>query len=217
MGYVPSRSATGGVLFGVRLSTFGSKFAAEFSVSHGHRGVMHTDNNGQPIIPEPDGDDERELFTFVGFVSFLAQGLEAEVTNLAVGLRAIGGTGLSPQEYEDLFVQHERRTLGSIFVAVRAHITLPIETEYAVSDAIDARNRLVHHFFRIHAENFMSATGRREMIAELRTMARVILTADALCSDLTDQLWASLGVSEVVRAQMVADMAQRALDRDTSL
>lgn len=177
---------------------------------------MRHDASGQPVIPEPEGDDERETFTFVGFTSFIAQGFEAELLNLAVGLRATGSGIADGESIERDFEVHEKKTLGALFKAVRERIALSEDDEGQISAAVEARNRLTHRFFREHTENFLSGAGRREMIAELRVMSRTMLKADAVCSALTDQLWALLGVSAGMRQLAVEEMTTKAKIRDAA-
>lgn len=177
---------------------------------------MQYDASGRPIVPEPEADDERETFTFVGFASFVAQGLEAELLNLVVGLRATGSGITDGESIERDFAIHEKKTLGALFRSVREHIALSEADEGLIASAVEARNRLMHRFFGEHTENFLSAAGRRDMIVELQEMSRAMMKADAVCSELTDQLWALLGVSAAMRQLAVEDMMTKATIRDSA-
>jgi hypothetical protein len=176
--------------------------------------MIRQDEHGQPIIPIATGDAEEDVFLFVGFVSFLAQGLEAELVNLAVVLRANGEEALGDDELDLLFDAHEKKTLGKLFLAIRARLALPEESEAAIVAAVEERNRLTHHFFRQHTEDFLGSVGRREMIEDLRTIGTCLLKADRCASDIGDQLWAMRGVTMAMRELAVKDMKRSAESRD---
>jgi hypothetical protein len=168
----------------------------------------------QPLIPDREGDDEKDVFLFLGFASFLAQGLEAELVNIAVAVAMDEHKSFSNQEIDTMFDDHEMRTLGSLFSRVRTHLVLEADAERAIRLAVNERNRLAHHFFRQHSTHFLTSTGRRRMIDDLQSLARTLLDADKIATTLSDQLWTLRGVSWELRESLALKILNDAERRD---
>jgi hypothetical protein len=146
-------------------------------------------------IPELEGTGPKEVFAFFGLCSYCAQLLGQGLANLAVALHIRGLTRLGPGDASAAFERTDRKTLGQLLCEVRRKVTVPQETEEALAKALDDRNLLSHRFFAQHADDFLSDCGRGDMIAELRSMATRLQTADRLVDELAIPLWERLGVT----------------------
>jgi hypothetical protein len=166
-------------------------------------------------IPEPEDFDSREVFAFVGLALYAASVLEAELINLAVGLRAgLQKRKLYREELEGWFGEHEAMTFGTLAKAIRKLTSLDDTTEHLVSKALKSRNRLVHAYFRDHAESFMSLSGRRQMLEELRTDIELYRDADRALTKIGGPLWRTLGLTDQFFDAEYESMKARAISRD---
>ena len=157
------------------------------------------------------------MFAFIGFATFIAQRLEAELVSLVVALRANGDVALDEADVERLFTDHEERTMGQLVAAVRSLLAVSADEETCIALAVDERNRLAHRFFREHAEEFFTAAGRRAMIDNLRAICTALLSANGVVSWLSDQLWAMAGVSKAIRQMEVEALQANAEQRDPAV
>ena len=164
-------------------------------------------------IPTADSGELEELYAFLGGAVFVAQGLELEITNLAVGLQAAGATSLAEGDISSMFDEKEAKTFGALLSDVRKHALVDAATEAQLRLALSERNRLVHRFVYEHDDDLLSSAGRREMIEDLRLIIQRFADADAASSRLCLRLWESLGLTQEaiaagVEAKMVAAAAR---------
>lgn len=174
-------------------------------------------SNEQPQIPQPTGDDQKEVFAFIGFATYTAHRLEAELINLVVALRANGEVDLDEAEVDRLFMDHQRRTMGQLVGAVRTLLAVSADEETCIALAVEERNRLAHRFFREHAQEFFIPSGRRAMIDNLRAICTAILAAEEMVSWLSVQLWSMAGVNKAVRESEAEALKAKAEQRDAAL
>lgn len=97
---------------------------------------------------------------------------------------------------------------------MRERVPVSSEAEALVTRSLTQRNRLIHDFFRDHAENFLSDAGRREMIAELRNMTGLFRAADEASESVSGPLFASIGVTPEIVLSELAALRRRAEARD---
>lgn len=69
------------------------------------------DNHSRPL-PEPDYDDEKELYAFFGFAFYWVQVFEHGVMNLAAALRVSEATAISSDFLDDLWERLDNQDLG---------------------------------------------------------------------------------------------------------
>jgi hypothetical protein len=152
-------------------------------------------------IPEAEGSEAKEVFAFFGLCSYSAQVLEQGLVNLAVALRVRGLTQLTGVNFDSLFHQMGKKTLGQLITDVRRQIQVSDELERAIEIALLDRNYLAHNFFVTHDIDFMSNSGRMKMIEELRQIAERVRNVDRDLELITHPLWERLGLTpEIIKA-----------------
>ncbi|RBH35886.1 hypothetical protein C3F00_045175, partial [Pseudomonas sp. MWU13-2860] len=117
-----------------------------------------------PEIPEPDFDDPKEVYAFFGLAIYNANLLEASLINLAVVLNLDRVKVITRDVFEATFGEMEAKTLGQLLKATRKLVSLPVELEPVLDEALSKRNFLAHSFFRVNAEEFTHEPGKRDMI-----------------------------------------------------
>jgi len=149
-------------------------------------------------IPEPEGSDAKEVFAFFGLCSYSAQVLEQGLVNLAVGLRALGLSQLTEEDFDSLFEKMGRKTLGQLIADVRPYVKVSAELEQAIVKVLNDRNYIAHTFFVNHDIYFMSDQGRVKMIDELRLIMQHIRNVDRKLELMTHALWQRLGLTKEI-------------------
>lgn len=155
-------------------------------------------------IPNPDFDDPKEIYAFFGLAAYAANLLESSFINWTVALRLEKIPDPTRQEFDAAFGHFEARTLGQLIKVTRSLATVPRELDSVLVKSLSDRNRLIHHFFRDHAENAMHPAGQRIMIGELSSMIELFTHADALITPIYLSLWEHFGVDETwVRQELI--------------
>lgn len=165
-------------------------------------------------IPEPVGDDAKEVYAFFGLAAYQAQVLEQELLLFASMLRLSRRTGITSRDVEDLLDTLDRRTFGQLLAEARKLTEIPSTLERDLDTALESRNDLVHGFFARHSEDFMSRQGRVEMIAELRAATARFSKVDRAVTALRRPLLAILGITDEMNRRELEQMEQRARQRD---
>lgn len=91
--------------------------------------------------------------------------------------------------------------MGQLIKRLRERTTLPQLSDDVITEALKKRNFLNHHFFREHAEDFVSMNGKRLMIAELTQIQGVLQKAQEMSQMLCLALSKALGYTpEMIQA-----------------
>ena len=125
------------------------------------------------------GDDKDEhvknVYAHFGLAIYFAQVLEHALVNTMICAELLpqrAGKPESKGEREtefDAFVNEKyQQTLGRLIRALKNATSIPPDLESVLTEALEKRNFLAHHYFRERAEEFMSWSGRERMIEELQ-------------------------------------------------
>ena len=164
-------------------------------------------------IPEREGSDPKEVFAFFGLAAYHGQVLEQELIIFAVMLHLSGRTRITRDDVERLFQAFEVRTFGQLLREARALAAVPSDLEGKLTEALNRRNDLAHRFFARRTEDFMSDTGRGEMIEELRAVALLFDEVDAAVTTIREPFSRKVGISEELARNELEKMLARAAAR----
>jgi len=173
---------------------------------------MHVDKD----VPTIDGCCEKEAYAFFGLAAYIAQAIEHAALNLAIALNLPEPGTVTQQAFDELYGSLSKKTLGRLLASNRTEVRLSEAEESLLYECLDLRNKLIHHCFREHAENFVSAAGRKIMMQELQVIISKLSDADDLLTSIYAPLWAKYGVTQEFVDQQLEQMRQRALQRDTN-
>jgi|SRR5699024_7617351 len=177
-----------------------------------HLGSRYMDRD----IPTIDGCCEKEAYALFGLAAYIAQVIEHGALNLAIVLNLPKPSTTTQQAFDELYDSLSKKTFGRLLKSNRTKLRLSEADENLLYEALDLRNKLIHHFFREHAENFVSAAGRKIMMQELQAIISKLSDADDLLTNIYTPLWAKYGVTQEFVDQQLEQMRQRALQRDTN-
>lgn len=158
-----------------------------------------------PGVPAPDFDDPKEIYAFFGLAAYAANLLEASFINWTVALRLGNISGATQQDFDSAFGHFETRTLGQLLKTTRSLTAVPSDLDSILTKSLSERNRLIHHFFRQHAESATHPSGQRVMIGELSAMIELFDYADTLVTPIYLSLWERFGINEAMIQKMLAE------------
>ncbi|MBI2509007.1 MAG: hypothetical protein HYV99_03225 [Betaproteobacteria bacterium] len=126
---------------------------------------------------DDDGEDEhiKAVYAHFGLAVYLAQVLEHGLANAllcAELLPSRAGKPVPRKQWEaefDAFMERQfEGTLGRLIRSLKKAAPIPTELEGLLTEALEKRNFLAHHFFRERAGAFSHAKGGRKCLKNLR-------------------------------------------------
>ena len=165
-------------------------------------------------IPKIDNCCDKETYAFYGLAAYAAQVLEHSALNIAVALKLPEVNLVTQGLFDEIFENFGRKTFGQLLNIVKPHILISESEEIYLKESLELRNILIHHFFREHAENFISASGRIEMIHQLQAIISKLQKADELLEKIYLPLWEKFGVTESYIEAQLEEMKKRALAKE---
>jgi hypothetical protein len=127
------------------------------------------------IMREHDENEHvKEVYARFGLAVYFAQVLEHGLVNAVTILDVIPNRrhlARSPDEWAaevDAFMdRHFQATMGRLMRSLRSVTQVDADLDQLLKEALMKRNWLAHDFFRERATEFMSATGREQMLREV--------------------------------------------------
>ena len=177
---------------------------------------MDADNNSERVGGPPAGEpaepesNHKDVFAHFGLAAYHAQCFEMEMGNFLIVIRRLTEKDITLTDLERFEEANRRKTMGSLLTEVRKVVAFEDSAEDAVNDALSKRNFLAHHFFREHAVDFMSHTGREKMIAELQEMSETFLIADTVAKSVSKAAAKVLGITDELVDQEFAKLCAQA-------
>lgn len=165
-------------------------------------------------IPEIDNCCDKETYAFYGLAAYLAQVLETGALNLAIVLKLPSVNLVTKDLFDEIYRDLTRKTFGQLLKQAKKLINISEEDRKFLDEALELRNMLVHHYFREHAEDFVSEVGRKEMKKELQLIISKFKKADQLLDSIYLPLWKEYGVDEKFIEGELSQLAEEAKDRD---
>ena len=156
------------------------------------------------IMRDGDRDEHvKTVYAHFGLAMYLAQVLEHGLANAMMSAELLprrAGKPVPRKEWEaefDVFMdQQYQQTLGRLIRALKNVTSVPSDLEGLLSEALDRRNFLAHHYFRERAEAFMSWKGREKMIEELQGAQKLFDNADARLTEIAKPLREKYGLTD---------------------
>ena len=164
-------------------------------------------------IPEPDDYGSKEVFAFFGLASYHAQVLEKGLTIIVVAFRC-KGLHITRNEFDALYTEHNKITLGQLLNKARKSIPIPNEVDAILEEALLKRNWLVHHYFADRAVQFNTEIGRRQMLSELKALIRIFTEADHATEKMYTPILEESGVTEEQVKMLIEEMVRDYLSKN---
>jgi hypothetical protein len=161
------------------------------------------------IMHDRDEDDQvKEVYARFGLAVYFAQVLEHGLVNALVILdlipsrrhlaRSADEWGVEVDAFMD---RHFQATMGRMMGSLRAVTQVGEDLEQLLHEALSKRNWLVHDFFRERATEFMSATGREQMLSEVDRCRHLFQSADKRLEATVAPLRKKAGITDELLAR----------------
>ena len=167
-------------------------------------------------MKQEEGEHVKEVFAQFGRALYLAQVLEHGIVNALVAFTLLPTRAgvKSASEWVgkvDLFMDREfERTLGGLIRRLREDAPVSPDLAQELMAARDKRNWLAHGFFRERALEFMSSSGRVQMIDEIEECRNMFEQADRSLNQPVQIVYDSHGISAKMIQTAYAAMFDRA-------
>ncbi len=134
---------------------------------------------------DADAEQVKEVYARFGLAVYCAQVLEHGIVNALVTLDLIPSRrhlARSAEEWgsevDSFMDRHFGATMGRMMKNLRGVTRVDDDLEQLLSDALDRRNWLVHDYFRERATEFLSSSGREQMLVEVDKSRDLFQAAD---------------------------------------
>ena len=108
------------------------------------------------------------IFACFGSAAQHSQFFEAALGEFLVVYNKIFRKSLTLNDLEAIETRLGKKTMGALLQEFRKYVTIDnSQIEQYLDDALVKRNFLMHHFFRVRQEEFMTENGRMRMLKEL--------------------------------------------------
>jgi len=153
---------------------------------------------------EYDEDEHvKTVYAYFGLAIYFSQVLEHGLVNALVNVDLIprrAGRQVPKQEwfkeFDSFMDQHFETTLGKMIRSLKSVIAVPEGLESVLAAALKKRNFLAHHYFKDRAAEFMTKSGRDEMISELQEARMLFEEADDKLDEVVKPLRERFGITD---------------------
>jgi len=136
-----------------------------------------------------ESEKAKEVYARFGLAMYQAQCLERQLAILLTTKYGPDPQRMTRTQYNDLFESFFSKTLGTLISHLRKTVDIPDNLELTLTEALNKRNWLAHHYFWKRAGQFMTERGRMSMIHELQVIADFFALLDEQLTEITRE-WA---------------------------
>lgn len=149
-----------------------------------------------------DTESERikTVYATFGLAFYYAQCVERSLSILLATKYGPGPTKITRTQYDELLQKLFSKTFGGLAKHLRETVGTPEEFEDTLTEAIDKRNWLAHHYFWERAGHFVTEEGCFFMISELEKVADFFIAFEQQLDSITKQYIGQHGITEEMLA-----------------
>ncbi|HKG61645.1 MAG TPA: hypothetical protein VKB05_17945 [Pyrinomonadaceae bacterium] len=154
---------------------------------------------------DTESDDIKEVYARFGLALYCAQVLEHGIVNALVVVDLIPSRrhlARSKAEWEaavDAFMGlHFEHTMGKLMYDLRSVSRIPTDLDDLLKRALKKRNWLAHEFFRERATEFLTSTGRDQMLTEVDKCRDLFKAADEALENVVKPLLSAAGITDEI-------------------
>ena len=154
---------------------------------------------------DTESDDIKEVYARFGLALYCAQVLEHGIVNALVVVDLIPSRrhlARSKAEWEaavDAFMGlHFEHTMGKLMYDLRSVSRIPTDLDDLLKRALRKRNWLAHEFFRERATEFLTSTGRDQMLTEVHECRDLFKAADEALEKVVKPLRSAAGITDEI-------------------
>jgi hypothetical protein len=106
------------------------------------------------------------------------QSFEFGIALLLYHFSRLGTEGLKPNDIILVLENNSKKTAGQLIKMLRDHLKISDGIENALSEALLARNTIIHRFLIDNIEEFITEESREQLIKQLRILRRKVQNGD---------------------------------------
>jgi len=167
----------------------------------------------RPEIPVPEDYGPKEVYSFFGLASYMAQVMEKGLQILAVALQLSGVKKITREIVEELFENMETKTCGQLITICKEEGIFSGTDSDKIGNALKKRNWLIHHYFYDNAEEFYSFNGRSKMISELQEMISLFDDTDHIVHEIGIVYWEKHGLTQEIIERELNNLINRSKNK----
>jgi len=159
------------------------------------------------MLAKSSSETVKEVYARFGLAMYYAQTLEFGLVGLVTALHRARGDTLAVSDPDAFLEQRLADTMGKLCKRLKAVLgqELPDGWDTMLTEALEERNHVTHHFFRVNAEKFTFEAGCHEMIGELDSCAEKFRAADAATDAMVTRILKRAGITPSVLEGMVKE------------
>jgi hypothetical protein len=116
----------------------------------------------------------------------------------------VGIKGLDTDKMTKIMDDVEKRTAGQLLKLLKEHVQMSEEKEKILSEALAARNKIIHRMLVDNSERIVQKDDREELIKEIRKTRAKVNKGDAILQPVNFELGDKLfGIDEKYKTEMM--------------
>jgi hypothetical protein len=131
----------------------------------------NTANDNYDDTLDPESYRIREVYAYYGLTMYHIQCLERTLAMLEATVYNSNADHITKSQFDSILERNFKKTLGQLIFTIKKAIDLPDNFEKKLSDALEKRNFIAHHYFWARAIKFSHTRGQEEMITELSQLS----------------------------------------------
>ena len=143
--------------------------------------------------PVVDPEQLKPFFYWAGLTLHACQQLEYGAKVLLVTMADLGFDGFELADAVAIIEDQKKKTLGEILRHLRQRVTLGDGCAASLEQGLHARNRFIHGFLTSHRGRGDPLT-RNDVIADIKAIRRVVLSADGAVRQILESLYTYAGL-----------------------
>jgi len=155
---------------------------------------------------DPESYRIREVYAFYGLTMYHIQCLERTLAMLAATVYNLNADHITRSQFDSILEGNFKKTLGQLISNVKKSVDLSDDFEKKLSDALEKRNFIAHHYFWARAMKFGHTRGKEEMITELSQLSAYFEEMDKELSLVLRKWGNAKGVTDNMIYQIMGNM-----------
>lgn len=143
-----------------------------------------------PIDPE----QLKPFFYWAGLTLHACQQLEYGAKVLLVTMAELGFGGFEVADAVAIIEDEKKKTLGEVLRHLRQRVPLGDGWAASLEEGLYARNRFIHGFLTNSIERVADPSTRNDVIADMKAIRRVVLSADGAVRQILETLYTYSGL-----------------------
>lgn len=132
------------------------------------------------------------IFHVAGAALYECQHFEFSIMNYLFCLSRLGLPTLQIEEVLDILNDKKKLTAGQLLKELKRHVKMSGQIPVIFSEALDARNRIIHHQLIRNVHKFSSVKGRSDVVQEIRFLTAKVNLANSSLAPFIEKVSADL-------------------------